>query len=169
MGFLLREKYSDRWFRIHTLPGSKRHPDDEDEMAEILRRHRTVLGDIVGSVPLVLVLTGYSETPQPVLSDQWLQEHYPASQPFTTMLMDDSATYWHFFMVERNWEPFMFDALLRRIAQDTIANVAITPLDLTSVYAPYDGGADIILSSSAERDAVKNRYAPSLSPLPSGL
>lgn len=39
----LKWKFEQRWFRIHTLPDSKRYPDNESEYDEILRRHNIVL------------------------------------------------------------------------------------------------------------------------------
>lgn len=81
----------------------------------------------------------------------------------------DSTSYWHFFMTTRTWKPDAYDDLLRRVAEGMVANVLFVRLDVANIYAPYDGGADIILSSSSERDALRQRYASWLSPHPTGL
>ncbi len=172
VGYMLREKYPERWLRIHTLPESKRYPTSEEEYAEILRRHRTLLEDIIGPTSFVLVLTGYSETPLPVLSSAWLQSRYPDSRPFATHKMNGEAgseCYWHFFMVMQTWAPFAYDDLLRLVADDVLADVLFVRLDIANIYAPYDGGADIIVSSSSARDAMRQRYASWLSVESSGL
>lgn len=173
VGYSLREKYAERWFRIHTLPESKRYVDSEEEHAEILRRHNALLADTIGGgQSFVLVLTGYSETPRAVLLDTWLKEHYPDSRPFVTVQMNtspDPRYYWHFFMVTKVWEPHLFDDLLRLVADDVIANVLFVGIDQVSVYAPYDGGADVILSSPSTRDTVRQRYTSWFSTDPTGL
>ncbi len=172
VGYMLREAYVERWFRIHTLPNSERYPESDEEMAEILRRHHTLLTDVIGAASFVLVLTGYSETPRPVLSNEWLRDSYPDSQPFASIKMNteaDAETYWHFFMVTRRGEPNAFDDLLRRVAEEIVANVLFVNLDNSAIYAPYDGGADVILPSSPLRDAMRERYATWLSTEPTGL
>ena len=172
VGYMLRETYSERWFRIRALPESKRYAGSEEESAEILQRHNALLAEVIGATPFMLVLTGYSETPEPVLSHAWLRERYPDSQHFATIKLDgvaDPQIYWHFFMVTKTWEPGMFDDLLRLVADDVVANVLFVRLDIANIYAPYDGGADIILSSSSARDAMRQRYVSWLSTEPTGL
>lgn len=173
VGYVLREKYIDLWLRIHTLPESKRYAANDDQREEILRRHNTVLADMLGERhPFILVLTSYSETSQVVRPSTWLKDYYPDSQPFATVQMDssaDSASYWHFFMATRVWEPHVFDNLLMLIADNIVANVLFVNEDRASVYAPYDGGADIIASSPSERDNMRQTYASWLSKEPTGL
>lgn len=169
MGHILRERYSDRWLRIHTLPELKRYPDNDEEIAEILRRHDTLLADVMGASPFVLVLTDDMETPEPVPSHVWLREYYPDSQPFATITMEGGTEYehyLHFFMVTRTWIPGTFDDLLRLVAKDVANNVLFVRLDIAHIYAPYDGGADIILESSPARDTMRQRYASWLSAHP---
>ncbi|MEV0456725.1 DUF3885 domain-containing protein [Catellatospora methionotrophica] len=43
VAYLLGSRYPDRWVRFHTLPGSKRYPENEDEYRTVLNRHYTVL------------------------------------------------------------------------------------------------------------------------------
>lgn len=172
VAYLLRETYADRWFRIHTLLASKRYADNDEEIAEIVRRHHVLLADVLGTTPCVLVLTSYSETPHPVLSSAWLRDHYPDSQPFATITMTgatDREQYQHFFMVTRTYDPGAFDPLLRLVAEDVVDNVLFVRLDNAHIYAPYDGGADVILSSSAAREAMRQRYGSWLSTEPTGL
>jgi len=122
--------------------------------------------------PFILVLTSYSETSQAVLPNTWLKDHYPDSQPFATVQMNNSAdpaSYWHFFMVIRVWESHAFDDLLMLIADNIVANVLFVNEGRASVYAPYDGGADIIASSPSERDNMRQTYASWLSKEPTGL
>src|SRR5882757_3514011 len=67
IGYFLREAFPEIWFRIHTLPLSKRYADTPEETAEILRRHNTVLSDLFAEgQEYVLITRGGSETTEPV-------------------------------------------------------------------------------------------------------
>jgi hypothetical protein len=72
-------------------------------------------------------------------------------------------------MTTRIWEPNLFDNLLQLVGDDIVANVLFVGVDQASVYAPYDGGADIFLSSPSARDAMRQRYTPWLSTDLTGL
>lgn len=61
------------------------------------------------------------------------------------------------------------DPLLRQVADDETGGVIIAPPDLRWLYHPYDGGADVIAPSTAERDALAKRFANFLSEQPLGL
>lgn len=163
---LLRQTFEQRWLRIHALPASKRYAESEEEYREILRRHNTVLTDTLGDGQLfVLVSTGYSETPTPNAVRSEVARHDPKSRPFLSMSIEDGPTtmYWRFFMDVLRWEPGMADSLLRQVADDVVRNVLFVTGEGRSVYAPYDGGADLILPSALDRDAMRLRYAGWLS------
>ena len=63
----------------------------------------------------------------------------------------------------------MVDGLLRAVADDEIGGVILGPADLRWLYHPYDGGADVILPTPFERDALKERHPAWLSRHPAGL
>lgn len=172
IGYRLRQTYELRWFRIHSLPASKRYAESEGEYREILRRHNTILTDLLGSdQPFVLVSTGSSETPTPALMQSEVTARYPTSQHFLSVHMDDDLGigYWHFFRDELKWTPGMADAVLRQVAEAFASGVLFVNVARYSVYAPYDGGADIILPSVGDRDAMRHRYSGWLSAHPGGL
>ncbi|MEV0349322.1 hypothetical protein AB0H88_26390 [Nonomuraea sp. NPDC050680] len=68
-----------------------------------------------------------------------------------------------------SWTITLADLLLRAVADDDCASVIIMDTDLRRLYLPYDGGADVILASPQERDALKNAHADWLSTHPLGL
>ena len=45
----------------------------------------------------------------------------------------------------------------------------IAPPDLAWLYAPYDGGADVLLANTALRDDLRDRHRQWLSSDPAGL
>src|ERR671925_44815 len=74
IGYQLREAYRDQWFRIHSLPDSKRYPETDSEYQVVLRRHNTLLSDLLGDgCDYILLTTGYSSTIVPVRSYPELQ------------------------------------------------------------------------------------------------
>ncbi len=47
--------------------------------------------------------------------------------------------------------------------------VFITDTELRRIHPPYDGGADVVLTTAAERDEMRARHAEWLSAHPAGL
>ena len=44
----LRQAFSERWLRIHNLPGAKRYPETDDERRQVLERYAVVGGRVLG-------------------------------------------------------------------------------------------------------------------------
>jgi hypothetical protein len=164
----------DRWVRFHTLPGSKRYPDSESEYEIILRRHNEVLAELAIRPALLVVTSGYSEHPRP--QDPGRSPETIAAQPdasyWTSACMDDEPGFesWiHLYVSQTVWSVGCVNPLLRLVADNVIANVLLADVSLRWLYHPYDGGMDVILPSSAERDALRDRHRDWLSTQPSGL
>ncbi|CAL9328052.1 hypothetical protein SUDANB37_00037 [Streptomyces sp. enrichment culture] len=75
----------------------------------------------------------------------------------------------HLFAARRPRRYGCLDELLRDIADDKVAGVLITDTRMGRVYHPYDGGADVFLATSEERDQTRDRHADWLSRHPLGL
>ncbi|WP_449353770.1 DUF3885 domain-containing protein [Streptomyces malaysiensis] len=52
---LLRGPYRDVWVRFHSLPGSKRYPENEDRYAVVLERHNTILDELFAGTDVYLI------------------------------------------------------------------------------------------------------------------
>jgi hypothetical protein len=48
VGHALRERFPQRWLRIHNLPDAKRYAETEDERREILRRQNELFSELLG-------------------------------------------------------------------------------------------------------------------------
>ncbi|MFI5297683.1 MAG: hypothetical protein ACHREM_06245 [Polyangiales bacterium] len=172
VGHHLRVAFPDRWVRFHSLPGSKRYADNDAERATILERHNRVLGDLVGQgEDVALLTTGYAKTQSPpVRSYPELSDLDPDARPWRTVVYDDDqASDWHIVASTRRWTPGAFDRLVTLVADDKIANVMIVALDGRWLLHPYDGGMDVILRTTEERDALKARHPEWLSARPDGM
>lgn len=55
---LFKHDYSDRWFRIHSLPDSKRYADNEEEWGTLISRQNEIITDMLGLDTPILIVTG---------------------------------------------------------------------------------------------------------------
>ena len=175
IGNLLRAAYPERWFRIHTLPESKRYAETPAECAEILLRHNTILANLFSSVQMLCVLAiGYSSTPHPVPPEKIDQRDHSFTFLRTIPMHEadedeNDHKYFHVWLHAHHWHPHSLDLFLRHVADDIIANLLIVAPQKDVVYHPYDGGADVILKTQAERNHWRTTYRSWLSQNSSGL
>lgn len=159
----LRVAFPERWVRFHYLPGSKRYPDSETDIATALHRYDVVLDDVNRSrQAVVLVTTGYSNSNQPARSYPILSEIDGAAVPWRTMQMEDAeqdSTFWHFYASTHVWKPVHLNTLLRLVIDDELANLLVVAEDCSWVFYPYQGGMDVILGSVRHRDELAQKHA----------
>ncbi|WP_234376979.1 hypothetical protein [Streptomyces sp. TP-A0356] len=169
-----RRAYPDCWVRFHSLPDSKRYPASEDEYAIVLDRHNTLLDELFAGSDVLVVTMDWSDTPASlVIPPERRILHPDAVRWWTEPDRDDPDpafhSYWYLYADRRPWHREGIDALLRAVADEAIAEVFLTDVGLRRLYHPYDGGADVILPTPAERDRLRHRHSDWLSPYPSGL
>ncbi|WP_326762711.1 hypothetical protein OHB35_52455 [Streptomyces phaeochromogenes] len=167
VGYKLRDPYRDVWVRFHSLPESKRYAEDESEYTVVLERYNTVLNELFAGADVY------------VITPLWTTEaEVPSSQPVTgywqSLLVEDDPdpefrTYCHLFAARRPWRRGCIDESLRDIADDKVAGILITDTRMQHIHHPYDGGADVFLATSEERDRMRDRHGDWLSSHPSGL
>ncbi|MFG2964058.1 hypothetical protein ACGFZS_12350 [Streptomyces sp. NPDC048288] len=161
--------------RFHSLPGSKRYPESEDEYAIVLNRYNTILDELFAGTDVFVVTMDWSSTPtgpaghsnlrQALHPDGirwWIEPDHDDPDP-------ESRIHTRLYVDRRPWERGCADELLRAVADDALAEVFFTDTELRRIHHPYDGGADIILASPGERDRVRDRHADWLSGHPAGL
>ncbi|MFF5226164.1 hypothetical protein [Dactylosporangium sp. NPDC000521] len=164
----------ERWVRFHTLPGSKRYPGTEAEYGIVLARHNVVLAELVSGPEALVVTAGCSDAPEPrepCRSPETVVVH-PDATYWTSVCMDDEPgfqSWMHLYVSQVPWSVGCLDPLLRQVADDVIANVVLADTGLRWLYHPYDGGMDVMLSSTADRDALRDRHRDWLSAHPGGL
>lgn len=170
----LKHEYKSRWVRFHSLPESKRYPENEDEYLEILRRHNLVLQELCGNGSKVLVvLPEYSEEIVPSRPEPALLKLFSTSEPWCTLKCheddDDYESYWHFHAAEIEFTGSELNSLFRMVANDEVGNTMIICPSKGIVFHPYDGGADVVLASAEERDRLKEQHREWLSSHPEGF
>ncbi len=178
LSYELRSCLEDRWVRFHSLPGSKRYAGDEREHAEVLRRHQVVLGGLLwhepgdGGEEILVVSASWSASPEPANRDPGLTSVMPAAY-WTSVLTDASIPgdeiWTHLWASASRLPGDDLTRLLRLAADDETAGVIITSAAMSWLYAPCDGGADVIAATSQHRDELRHRHQHWLSAHPAGL
>lgn len=163
--------FPERWVRFHSLPSSKRYPEDADEYATLIERHNRILCQLARpDQSLALLTTGYSETAEPVRCQRELSELDPLALPWRTVAMHRQAdnfpepTFWHVFVSKWGWSPGVFDPLVVLIAENVLSNIMIVALDCRWLLHPYDGGMDLIVESRTVRDSFAKQHPEWLAP-----
>jgi hypothetical protein len=175
IGFLLQETFPDRWFRIHSLPTSKRYAETAVELATVLSRHNTVATDLLGHDAACVLVT--HPHVNPLASRRPRSGHQLDAlglEPLMVVVEEDPRDAdegWKIPLVAASitWRPTALDDVLADVAEDIVGPLLVVATDTGRVYAPYDGGADLFAASTEERDEFRSRYAEWLSPHPSGL
>lgn len=167
LGHRLRLAFPARWVRFHSLPGSKRYPENESEYAEVLARHNIILGELTDPEhDVVLVTTEYSESPSPINPNASLWRTIPMHEAEDEF---DEPNYWHLYTSIRVWRPGEFDPLVRLIAADAMADVLIVAPDCRWVLHPYDGGMDVLSESPQACRTLRERHLAWLSAREDGM
>ena len=162
-------KPTDRWVRFHSLPGSKRYADTDEEHAEILRRHHAVLVDLMRDsvTDLLVICADWGERD---LAHGWHRSILPTARYWTSVQSDPEEGTLAMLYVDTSFESLAsLDALLRAVADDATGPVLLTPATFEWRYQPYDGGADVIARSIEERDRLAAGFAAWLSAREDGL
>lgn len=171
----LREHLAHRWVRFHRLPGSKRDAETEAEEEILLDRHHEVLAALRGSSTdeVLVVLLRWDG-----------QGAFRASREFRRIA--STWSFWRTFVDgttdDDENEAITASAFVRRLpatraaldpwfrrAADDADVFVITDDAVDWVYAPYDGGADVVAPNTRARDILRAEFATWLSARPDGL
>lgn len=181
VSYLFKWRLSDRWFRFHSLPESKRYAENDEEKEHILARQNAVLLNVIGEgEECVIVVGDYSEssgelingTSCPILA-RYITYALPSlsKQEFDPEPLDEgeSPLYLRLAYGNHTLQMGSLDEILLCAADNQITNFFVASFDRNRIFAPYDGGVDVVLRDSAERDEFKSRYTNWLSEHPEGL
>ncbi len=160
-----RDVFRDRWVRFHSLPDSKRYAESESEWETLLERHNTIIAELTNDgSQLDLLTTNGSASATPGSPDVEVCELGLLAEHWRTVAMHEIESnsdpyYWHIFRSPITWRPNALDKVIRLVANDRIWNVMVLdPVDSWLLH-PYDGGMDVILGSTGERDKLSNSFA----------
>ncbi len=170
----LKWNYPDRWFRIHSLPESKRYADNEDEYKIILARQNKLINDLIGQESEVVISFGLYRND--ITNDNY-KELTDFGEFLKVLTIDlhkerpeeyEDKMYFDIFVKTEKWESGKRDKILKAIADDEIRAMFVSPSN-RCVIAPYDGGVDVIVNSTEKRDNLKAKYGNWLSDREDGM
>ena len=181
LGYVLREHFfNDRWFRVHSLPNSKRYAENEDEKQIILDRQNKLITDLVGAqYDYLLLLSAWSEAPTAEIFSEFSHAIVIDSIRFNgDSCYLNEGYYLNLAIINKKWESGSIDDYLNAVANEeplinsVSCNVYLflmVDLNQNRIIAPYDGGVDIFLNTTRERDEFKLKYKEWLSSHERGL
>jgi len=178
ISYLFKHDYSDRWFRIHSLPESKRYADNEDEWKILLSRQNEIITDLFGvDTPILLVTGDYNWSDKRTIH---ITDEEKIFKPFTFTRLNnvelskidpeqyDEHDIYRPAFTTTVWKTNYYDNILREIATDNIRAFFVS-FDKDIIVAPYDGGVDFVLKDSLTKENYKNKYRQWLSEREDGL
>lgn len=175
---LFKHDYSDRWFRIHSLPESKRYADNGAEWKTLISRQNEIITDLFGLDTPILIVTGEYNwgDNRPI----HITEEEEIFKPFSFIRLDnielnkidpeqyDEPDIYRPAFAETIWKLKYHDKLLREIANDNTRAFFVS-FDKNVIVAPYDGGVDFVLKDCSTKEEYKNKYRHWLSEREDGL
>jgi hypothetical protein len=171
---LLKHSLPERWFRIHSLPESKRYADDEAEWATLLHRQNTLACKLFPPDATVYFVAcefipdeyqiGDFDSLDYIYLDRLVRIDMHAYSP-EDYLPD---TICRIYFAQTLWESGKYDLILRDLAEDKLMGFWVS-FETGVIFAPYDGGVDVIMPTTHARAAMRAYFKDWLSPRADGL
>lgn len=159
-GHSLREAYPERWLRIHSLPEGQRYPGSDADRTTLLSRHQAVATAMMGEAPAWLVVLSWDQTTtlrptHPLFP--WIALR-PAAAGWGPTDDEEDLPALSVFAALVPWRVGEFEAALLEVAYDRL-HFLVMHAATGAVFAPYDGGADLIFPSEWERDRAAIQFS----------
>jgi hypothetical protein len=178
ISYFFKNDYSERWFRIHSLPESKRYAENEREWEILLSRQNEIITDLFGIDTPILLVTGeynwgdarqihITEEEDIFKSFSFLQLDNIELYKIDSEQYDETEIYRPAF-AKTIWKPNYHNTILREIASDNIRAFFVS-FDKNVIVAPYDGGVDFVLENVRTKEKYKYKYKEWLSDREDGL
>jgi hypothetical protein len=171
----LKYVYPERWFRIHSLPESKRYADSKSEYTTIFSRQNKLMLDLVGDGTEVITAFGIYQGDDIINNNYKKITDYGEFHKVRTIDLKEARPEEHedemlldIYIKRDIWKHNSRNDLLKAVANDEIRIMFICP-SKRCIVAPYDGGVDIIVDSSEKRDNLKIKYKDWLSEHQDGM
>jgi len=169
VGWRLRERFSSRWFRIHGLPEMKQYPETPDELAEIHHRHETLAAELFAMDDgdcWIVIPTWKQEIGTPPEIEWSSNMEFPIGwRPDKPTDEEDPKAAW---VASAKWSALGTRAARERIMKNE-TRILWVSRETREVFAPYDGGVDIIAADGARMADLARRFKTWRSPRPDGL
>ena len=174
IGSEMKNIFKERWFRIHSLPNSKRYAETDEDYQIIFDKQNKIIEDVLGEDEEIILLIG--------LSDHDLSnENYKEISEFNEFekvdrlelhkiipTADEDEIFVDILMKATTWKSNKRNDILKAIADDEIRMMFVS-FNKNRIVIPYDGGIDIVLESKDVKNFFKEKYSNWLSNHSEGL
>jgi hypothetical protein len=167
INYLLKQKFTDKWLRIHSLPESKRYAQNETDWAILLERQHKVFADVFNvNDDIILIANTYqidnSDNFDFIYKQQCLENFDWKALPTIDILnLSKKQINKKVFIIPHlancKFELKIIEPILILIAKDELRLFFINP-KTNMIVAPYDGGVDIIYADTITKDLYKKQY-----------
>ena len=170
----LKWVYTNRSFRIHSLPESKRYAESAKEYNIILDRQNQLIDDLIEEGTEIAISFGLYVMEGTNDSCKELTEFGEFQKVLSIDLHKEKpkdyeeGQFFDVFVRIEKWKKRSQNEMLKAIADDEIRAMFVSPLG-SCILAPYDGGVDIIVDSTEKRDRLKAKYKNWLSDREDGM
>lgn len=173
IGHLFRHYLPDRWVRFHSLPQAQRYPNTAAEYREVLHRYNAVLAELVaetGSAAIYVVTVEYGPGDGAAGTEPVRVGLHPGAVAWMSATdPTDPEPAYRLHVSRADFTPGGLDDLLRYVAEDRTSDVVVADEALRWLVHPYDGGMDVIATSTSRRDRLAQRFDCWLSDRADGL
>ena len=164
VAFAMRVAHPDTWFRIHSLPDSKRYPESDADWDILISRHRRLSSAVMGGSGRCRIhYSLFADADFPSSISPSLDWRASSAIPFDDEQKVFTKT------TEADWSFDTFLPWIRMRSEDELAWIAFHSLDTDAIYSPYDGGADIFSTDDRFLSDIKTEFSKWASPQPAGL
>ncbi|WP_116795545.1 hypothetical protein [Flavobacterium sp. 103] len=177
ISYLFKNNHSQKWFRIHSLPKSKRYPESENEWGILLERQNQIITDLFGENEKILLVTGeynWGERTTFITDEEEVFKQYKFLRLDNIDMFEynsddyDKGEIYRPAFAEIIWNLNHYDKLLKEIAINNVSAFFVSIVK-NIIVVPYDGGIDFIFKDSQTRDSYKEKYKEWLSEREDGL
>ena len=174
---LFKQKYAERWLRIHSLPESKRYAENTEEWNILLTRQNQIINDIFTDSIKVFIVTGeynWGERTPFITDEEEVFKPYNFVRLENISLFEinsedyDEDDIYRPAFAETIWNLNKHDNLLKAIAKDETRAFFVS-FEKNVIIAPYDGGIDLIFPNNQAKENYKKKYKKWISERADGL
>lgn len=146
---------SDRWSRVHWLPGGEQYPRHRGQRAVALQRLNAVLDHVLGlDEPYVLVVTdlGSADVAVPARVDP--RDFLPLRTTLEEGFLPRELRF-----RQLRWRSGSQDALLWQVMDDDLPGLKFFSAERGCLAVPYPGGIDVLTRTDEDARAFRETFA----------
>ena len=182
VAYMMRMGDAKHWLRFHSLPGSKRYADTEQERQILLGRQNELATEVLGADAMCWLVQPCWVAPEGSIDCANELDPFRACRDFNLAFAwkfkdpecvkppdeDEDKLVWDVHAGLHQWKRGAFDELLLAIANEQVSyTLWLAPLT-GSVFAPYAGGVDLFLPSASMAEQVASAHRSWLPASPYG-